>query len=147
MDRAPWSAWWSTATAGCPSPVAAAAQLAAQLIAKLEKDGNALLELQRIGDFPMPVDLLVTYKDGTKVLYYIPMNELMGSKPIEDKEVKRIDVETWPWVYPTYTLRLEKKTSEIESIEIDPTLRMADIDRKNNKVVIQEIKPFKDPTK
>ena len=113
----------------------------------VEKDGNTFVDLKRIGDFPMPIDLLVTYKDGTKVLYYIPMNELMGSKPIEDKEVKRIDVETWPWVYPTYTLRLEKKTSEIESIEIDPTLRMADIDRKNNKVVIQEIKPFKDPTK
>lgn len=113
----------------------------------LEKDGNAMLELQRIGDFPMPVDLLVTYKDGSKVLYYVPMNELMGSKPAEDKTVKRIDAEPWPWVYPTYTLGLGKKTSEIESIEIDPSQRMADINRKNNKLVIQEIKPFKDPTR
>ncbi len=113
----------------------------------LEKDGNALLELQRIGDFPMPVDLLVTYKDGSKILFYVPMNELMGNKPIEDKTVKRIDTEPWPWVYPTYTLSLGKKISEIESIEIDPSQRMADINRKNNKMVIQEIKPFKDPTR
>lgn len=113
----------------------------------LEKDGNALLELLRIGDFPMPVDLLVTFKDGSKVLYYVPMNELMGSKPAEDKTVKRIDAEPWPWVYPTYTLSLGKKPSEIESIEIDPSQRMADINRKNNKMVMQEIKPYKDPTR
>jgi len=112
----------------------------------IKKDGSVLVELQRIGDFPMPIDLLVTYKDGSKELYYVPMNELLGSKPVEDKSIKRIDAETWPWVHPTYVLSLGKETVEIESIEIDPSKRMADINRKNNKLSVQELKPYKDST-
>ena len=110
-----------------------------------EKDGTSLIDLKRIGDFPMPIDLLVTYKDGSKETYYISMNELMGSKP--DNGEKRIVAETWPWVYPTYTLKINKRPSEIESLEIDPSQRMADIDRKNNKLILSERTPFKDPTK
>jgi hypothetical protein len=112
----------------------------------IKKDGSVLVELQRIGDFPMPIDLLVTYKDGSKEFYYVPMNELLGSKPVEDKSIKRIDAETWPWVNPTYVLSLGKETVEIESIEIDPSKRMADINRKNNKLSVQELKPYKDST-
>jgi hypothetical protein len=110
-----------------------------------EKDGTSLLDVKRIGEFPMPIDLLVIYKDGSKENYYLPMNELMGNKPSEGGQ--RIVEETWPWVYPTYTLKLSKKPSEIESIEIDPSQRMADVDRKNNKLIMTERIPFKDPTK
>jgi len=110
-----------------------------------EKDGASLVDLKRIGDFPMPIDLVVTYKDGSKENYYVPMNELMGNK--SDNDEKRIVAETWPWVYPTYTLKVNKRPSEIESLEIDPSQRMADIDRRNNKLILSERIPFKDPTK
>src|SRR6478736_347170 len=110
-----------------------------------EKDGASFVDLKRIGEFPMPIDLLVTYKDGSKENYYVPMNELMGGKPDEGKQ--RVTAETWPWVYPTYTLKVNKKLSEIESLEIDPSQRMADIDRKNNKLILSDRTPFKDPTK
>ena len=109
------------------------------------QDGASLLDIKRIGDFPMPIDLVVTYKDGSKEIYYIPMNELMGSKQEENDQ--RTIAATWPWVYPTYTLKVNKKPSEIESFEIDPSQRMADIDRKNNKLIMAERVPFKDPTK
>ncbi|MFM8912138.1 MAG: M1 family metallopeptidase, partial [Flammeovirgaceae bacterium] len=36
-----------------------------------EKEGNVVVELQRVGEFPMPIDLTVTLKDGTKQQYYI----------------------------------------------------------------------------
>jgi hypothetical protein len=113
----------------------------------IDKDGTALVELQRIGEFPMPIDLLVTHKDGSKELFYIPLNEQMGSKPIEDKSIKRIDVEAWPWVNPTYTLSVGRKASEIETIEIDPSGRMADIDQKNNTLKIEDSKPYSTPVK
>jgi len=113
----------------------------------VEKDGNTLIELQRLGEFPMPIDLLVTYKDGSKELLYIPLNEMMGSKPIEDKSIKRTVAAAWPWVNPTYTIGLNRKAEDVQSIEIDPSLRMADINRKNNILHIQELIPFKDPTK
>lgn len=113
----------------------------------IDKEGSALVELKRIGEFPMPIDLLVTYKDGSKELFYIPMNEQMGRKPIEDKSIKRIDAEAWPWVNPTYTLNVGYKTSDIESIEIDPSGRMADIDQKNNVLKMTDVKPYRNPVK
>ncbi len=112
-----------------------------------DKDGSALVELQRIGEFPMPIDLLVNYKDGSKELFYIPMNEQMGRKPIEDKSIKRIDVEAWPWVNPTYMLSINRKTSDIESIQIDPSDRLADINQKNNVLNLADIKPYSNQAK
>jgi hypothetical protein len=100
----------------------------------LEKDENTLVTLVRLGEFPMPVDVVVTFKDGTKELYYIPLNETLGNKPVEDQELDRQDLVEWPWVNPSYTFNISRKTQEITSIEIDPTNRMADIERKNNKV-------------
>jgi len=112
-----------------------------------EKDGNTIVELERISEFPMPVDLVVTFKDGTKEMYYIPTSEMMGKKLSEKKSLKQTDLPAWPWVYPTYAVSIGRKMSEIESLEIDPSLRIADINRKNNKVIISELKPFKDPTR
>lgn len=112
-----------------------------------EKDGNIIVELQRIGEFPMPIDLTVTLKDGSKQYYYVPMNELMGVKPNEDVNTNRTDAEVWPWVNPTYGLKINAKLSEIESLEIDPKQQMADINRKNNKVLLSELKAYTDPTK
>ncbi|MCW5911292.1 MAG: M1 family metallopeptidase [Cyclobacteriaceae bacterium] len=111
-----------------------------------EADGNTIIELQRIGEFPMPVDLLVTYTDGRKELFYIPLNEQLGSKPVEDKNTRRSMLPDWPWVYPTYNVQVNRKSGEIQSIEIDPSQRMADINRKDNLKVLTEAKAYKDPT-
>lgn len=113
----------------------------------MEKDSNTLVDLVRVNEFPMPIDLVVTYKDGSKELYYIPMNEMMGKKPAENKMLKQTDLAAWPWVNPNYALSINRKLVEIESIEIDPSLRMADINRKNNKIVVSEIRPFKETTR
>jgi hypothetical protein len=99
-----------------------------------DASGSTLVSLERVGEFPMPIDLVVTYKDGKKELYYIPMNETLGGKPVEDKSVPRLQLDAWPWVYPVYTLKIAHSTSEIASIEIDPTGRLADIERKNNRL-------------
>lgn len=113
-----------------------------------EKDRTTFITLERLGELPMPVDLLVTYRDGVKELHYLPLNETMGSKPIEDKSVKRINLEAWPWVNPTYTLAIGKPSAEIAAIEIDPSMRLADIDRKNNKVdFAKDLKAYTNPTR
>ncbi|MBS1682959.1 MAG: M1 family metallopeptidase [Bacteroidetes bacterium] len=111
-----------------------------------EANEATLVDIKRIGDFPMPIDLQVSYKDGSTENFYIPMNELMGNKP-QDKDQTRSVAETWPWVYPTYTLKINKKLNDIASLTIDPQQKMADIDRKNNTVSIGDRKPFTDPTK
>lgn len=99
-----------------------------------EREGKTFVVLERIGEFPMPVDLVVTLKDGTKQLYYIPLNEMLGGKAIEDNSMDREDMRAWPWVNPTYTLAIPSTVAEIASVEIDPSMRLADIERKNNKL-------------
>lgn len=91
------------------------------------------IALERIGQLPMPIDLLVTYKDGSKELFYIPLNETFGNKPVEDKTIVRTDLDAWYWVNPSYTLKVNKPLSDITLIQIDPQARMADIAAENNK--------------
>ena len=111
-------------------------------------ESNTFVSLKRAGGFPMPIDLLVSFKDGTKELFYIPLNETLGNKPVEDDKIMRNDLVAWPWVNPSYTVRISREVSEIASIEIDPSRRMADIDRENNRVDLTDaFKAYEDPTK
>lgn len=107
-------------------------------------DGTSTtVTLERIGQLPMPIDLVVTYKDGKKELFYIPLNETFGSKPVEDKTMARTDLEEWYWTSPTYSFKISKPLAEIALIEIDPQMRMADIAKDNNKFdpAAQNLKP------
>lgn len=109
----------------------------------VEEAGATNVTLERIGQLPMPIDLVVTYKDGKKELFYIPLNETFGSKPVEDKTMARTDLNEWYWTSPTYTFKISKPLSEIALIEIDPQMRMADIVKDNNKFdpAAQNLKP------
>ena len=49
---------------------------------------------------------------------------MLGHKPTMATIIK-----DWPWVQPSYTLTTYKN---VKSVEIDPSQRMADIDRSNN---------------
>ncbi|MBX2966432.1 MAG: M1 family metallopeptidase [Cyclobacteriaceae bacterium] len=111
-------------------------------------NGATFVTLERIGEFPMPIDLVVTYADGTEELFYIPMNETLGNKPAESTTQTRTELETWPWVNPTYTLKINKPVKSVTKLEIDPSKRMADINRKNNTFKPAEnLKPYEDPTR
>lgn len=99
----------------------------------VEEAGATTVTLERVGQMPMPVDLLVTYQDGTKEWFYIPLNETFGSKPVEDKNLARTDLTEWYWTSPTYSFKINKPLAELAAIEIDPLNRMADIVKENNK--------------
>jgi len=104
----------------------------------VENEGATYVTLERDGDFPMPVDLMITLKDGSRELYYIPVNETLGTKPVEDNTIQRIDLESWAWVNPVYTVKINHKADAITTLEIDASQRMADIERKNNLVDISQ---------
>lgn len=97
-----------------------------------ETSGKTDVLLRKKGGFPMPIDVLATYKDGSQEMFYISMNELMGNKSRENKSIKWTVLDAWNWVNPTYTFTIDKPISEIQSLEIDPSQRMADIKRENN---------------
>jgi len=79
----------------------------------------------------MPIDLDVTYKDGTKEQFYIPLQMMRGEKPMNFKGLKRTLVKDWAWAYPTYSLEIDNG-KEILTIEIDGSQTMADVNRENN---------------
>jgi hypothetical protein len=103
-----------------------------------DSDGKAAVTLKRIGYMPMPVDVLVTYKDSSKEMYYVPMNLMYGAKNSEDKNIPFITEPEWQWTAPEYILLLHKSVGEIKEIEIDPSMRMADMNRGNNKIVVPD---------
>ncbi|MBK6825430.1 MAG: M1 family metallopeptidase [Chitinophagaceae bacterium] len=98
-----------------------------------EEGGKTKVRLSRVGLMPMPIDLQISFKDGTKELHYIPMNLMYGEKPVEDAAVSRKMYEPWKWTHPTYIIETTRKLGDFSVVEIDPSLRLADVERKNNK--------------
>jgi hypothetical protein len=99
-----------------------------------EEAGLTRIRLKRIGQMPMPIDLQLTYTDGTTDMHYIPLNLMFGEKPNENPSQKREVHEEWKWTHPTYTVELKRRLSEIKLVQIDPSKRMADVEQKNNKL-------------
>jgi Peptidase family M1 domain len=98
-------------------------------------NNTAIISIQRNGKLPMPIEVLITYKDGTSELHYIPLDLMLGAK-MEEGGVNRIVHREWQWVSPTYTFETTRPLSALKSIEIDPSYRMPDINRTNNKLEI-----------
>ena len=99
----------------------------------IESDGNGTkITLKRVGKMPMPLDVVVTYKNGNKEIINIPLDIMRGAKPAENTSTPYRVAADWPWVNPTYELRLSVPATDVQSVEIDPSLRMADVDRNNN---------------
>jgi hypothetical protein len=98
-------------------------------------NNTAIISIQRLGKLPMPIEVLITYKDGTTELHYMPLDLMLGAKGAESS-VNRIVHKDWQWVAPTYTFETSKPLSALKSIEIDPSFRMPDLNRSNNKLEI-----------
>lgn len=96
------------------------------------------ITIKRIGKMPMPVEVLLTFKDGSTEHHYIPLNLLLGEKVRETKANNWIVSKDWAWTHPEYQLVTKRDLKDIKSIEIDPSYRMPDINKQNNKVVIPD---------
>ncbi|MFM2146753.1 MAG: hypothetical protein RL732_1589 [Bacteroidota bacterium] len=106
-------------------------------IDSLWEEGTGInIRLKRIGKMPMPQDVLVEFKNGQKILCYIPQFDMFGSKPQEDTTITRTVYEPWRWTHPEYVFKVEGKIADLKSIEIDPSQRMADLERRNNRLEV-----------
>jgi hypothetical protein len=99
-----------------------------------EENGKSKIRLRMVGGMPMPIDVLLTYKDGRKEMVYIPQYSMFGGKPVEDHSIPVIRCEAWKWTHPTYTFEVNHRLTELRILEIDPSHRMADVGRQNNKL-------------
>ena len=95
---------------------------------------GAILSIQRVGKLPMPIEVYVTYKDGSSETHYIPLDLMLSGKIAEVGNW--ITHPEWKWTAPTYSFEISKPIAQLKSIEIDPSQRMPDINRSNNKIEI-----------
>ncbi len=106
-------------------------------IDSLWSDGaNTNLRLKNMGKMAMPIDVMLTFKDGSKEWHYIPLDMMFGTKPAEDSLQRKV-YPKWPFTKETYTISSAKKLTDVVSVEIDPSLRLADVDRKNNRIELK----------
>lgn len=102
-------------------------------IKSVEADGEKTkISLERIGEMPMPLDLLVVGEDGTQQTFYIPLRMMFGEKENPYPDLKRTVLEDWPWAYPSYEFTLDMPLKNVKAIVIDPSQLMADVDGENN---------------
>ena len=105
-------------------------------INQVEKNRNkSLITLERIGLMPMPLEVLVKYRDGTEEYYYIPISLMRGEKKQPKYAKNWIQVKDWSWAYKKYTLEVNSKLESIKSIDINPTGLIADSDFSNDIII------------
>jgi len=102
-------------------------------IKNVSEDGkNTKVTLERIGRTPMPLDIVVTYENGTSEGFYIPNTLMRYTKENPFPEINRTVLEGWDWAYPTFDFTINQEKGNIKSIQIDPSTIMADVNRDNN---------------
>ena len=95
------------------------------------RDSTAIV-LERVSGMPMPIELVIRGKEGDGLgLFYIPLAMMRGEKSEIEQNIKHYVLEDWPWTHRYYRLVVPVSLGDIESMEIDPSERMADIDRGN----------------
>jgi len=99
-------------------------------------EGSTKVTLERLNLMPMPIELSVRYTNGEEGVFYIPLQIMRWEKTAAHENWTVAD--DWAWAYPTYELKINKSLSEIESIEIDQSQLMADVNRDNNLYTAEE---------
>lgn len=102
-----------------------------------ESSGATNIRLKNTGMVPMPIDVKISFKDGSSEWHYIPMYLMFGEKAAEAGQENRKVYASWKWTHPTYNISSSRKLSDITSVEIDPSFRMADINRKDNRLELK----------
>ncbi len=99
-------------------------------IKSVEKSGEkTVVNLERIGLMPMPLDIQVTFADGSEETYYVPLRMMRWEKPALNDDNRTV-AKDWAWAFPEYKMEITK--GNVSKIVIDDTGLMADIDRSNN---------------
>ncbi|MEZ4778075.1 MAG: M1 family metallopeptidase [Flavobacteriaceae bacterium] len=97
----------------------------------VEDSGKVKITLERIGLMPMPIDLYVTYEDGSQESFYIPLQMMRGEKENPYPTFKRTVLKDWAWAYPTYSFEIASG-KKVKNMMIDASLLMADVNLENN---------------
>lgn len=95
------------------------------------EENSTQITLENLGDFPMPVDLYVSYTNGTQEIYTIPLNMMHNTKKQEFSIPMKL-LPYWKWTQKEYTFNLPFSMDKIKSMMIDATQRLSDVNYQNN---------------
>ncbi|HTL10334.1 MAG TPA: M1 family metallopeptidase, partial [Chitinophagaceae bacterium] len=76
-----------------------------------EEGGITKIRMVNKGKMPMPIDLELTFKDGSKEMHYVPMNLMFGSKAPEGAQQRKVYNE-WNWTNPSYVIETSRKLTD-----------------------------------
>ena len=97
----------------------------------IKKEENKFsFSINRIGNMPMPIEVEVSYDDFSTDSYYIPLSIMRGEKVSSSDNL--ILLEDWEWVNESYNINIDIQKKNIKKIVIDPSGKMADVDKSNN---------------
>ena len=105
-------------------------QLDYQVNSIIGEGSKTKIVLKREKQMPMPIDLLVVLKDGSSLLFNIPLTMMRGNKPLENTTL----LDSWSWAQPYYVFELSVAKENIQEVVIDPLGFTADVNRKNNRL-------------
>ena len=98
-----------------------------------EKDKSTVsININRIGKMPMPIEVQVIYDDLKSENYYIPLSIMRGEKYNSNDNI--ILLKDWEWVNESYQIDLDIEEKKINKIILDPSGKMADVDKSNNTI-------------
>ena len=106
-------------------------------IKSVNEEGDAtMINLERIGRMPMPIDLEVEYVGGNKETFYVPLRMMSFVKDNPSRSdgtaMKRTILNDWTWGNPNYQFKIPTNKANIKKITIDPSGFMADVKKDNN---------------
>ena len=102
-------------------------------ISSLQSD--RVITLKRKARMPMPLDVEVSFSDGTKDMYYIPTDLMHGNKKFSSNNVYYM--QAWTWASPEYDFVVQGN-KKVVKVEIDPSKRLADYNQMDNSIDIVE---------
>jgi hypothetical protein len=110
-----------------------------------EKNGKTCIQIDRVGELPMPLDIAIETNTGT-YSHYIPLDLMRGFKKYPQGDIGWIYHADWPWVYKSYTLEVNISLASIKKITIDPSTWMADVEPADNAwPAVQQGSNFSEP--
>ena len=92
---------------------------------------KTIIKIERIGSMPMPLEILVNFKDKPSEVHYIAIPLMRGEKQNPYKTKWNVHKD-WPWAHTEYELIIDHPKNKIKDIFIDPSYYMADTNRDNN---------------
>ena len=101
-----------------------------------QRNDSLVVTLERRGGMIMPVDVLISGRDGDSRYFHVPLSSTLGPRTEHPGGGVWNVLPAWNWTSPTYSFVVPGRVDRVKAVTLDPFGRQADADRSNDQVVI-----------